>query len=49
VGNLVQQALGADVSELWLFDAAGRTHLGPADKLTLARQLVAEIAHRSAS
>jgi phosphopantothenoylcysteine decarboxylase/phosphopantothenate--cysteine ligase len=48
VGNLAQDAIGADTSELVLYDGSGRTPIGPADKLTLARRLIAEIAQRLA-
>ncbi len=46
VGNLVQQAVGSDASELVLFDDSGRQILPRADKLTLARQLMQRIAQR---
>jgi phosphopantothenoylcysteine decarboxylase/phosphopantothenate--cysteine ligase len=46
VGNLVQQAVGSDESELVLFDDSGRQTLPRADKLTLARQLMQRIAQR---
>ena len=46
VGNIGHQTFGSDHNELVLFDAGGTTHLAPADKLTLARQLVTEIARR---
>jgi phosphopantothenoylcysteine decarboxylase / phosphopantothenate---cysteine ligase len=46
VGNLVQQAIGSDDSELVLFDDSGRQTLPRADKLTLARQLMQRIAQR---
>jgi phosphopantothenoylcysteine decarboxylase / phosphopantothenate---cysteine ligase len=46
VGNLVQQAVGSDKSELVLFDDSGRQTLPRADKLTLARQLMQRIAQR---
>jgi len=42
--NLAQRALGADDSEITLFDDAGAHPLGPAPKLVLARQLVAHAA-----
>jgi len=44
VANLAQRALGADDSEITLFDEAGAHPLGPAPKLVLARQLVAHVA-----
>lgn len=44
VANLAQRALGADDSEVTLFDDAGRLPLGPAPKLELARALVAHVA-----
>jgi len=46
VGNLAQQAIGSDYSELVLFDDSGRQTLSHADKLTLARQLMQHIAQR---
>ncbi len=49
VGNLAQDAIGADSSELIVYDEEGRITLGPADKLTLARKLIAEIAQRISS
>jgi phosphopantothenoylcysteine decarboxylase/phosphopantothenate--cysteine ligase len=42
--NLAQRALGADDSELTLFDEAGTHGLGHAPKLVLARKLVAHVA-----
>jgi phosphopantothenoylcysteine decarboxylase/phosphopantothenate--cysteine ligase len=47
VGNLVQQAVGSDESELVLFDDSGRETLPRADKLTLARLLIKRIAQRN--
>jgi phosphopantothenoylcysteine decarboxylase/phosphopantothenate--cysteine ligase len=44
VANLAQRALGADDSEVTLFDDAGRHPLGPAPKLELAREIVAHVA-----
>jgi phosphopantothenoylcysteine decarboxylase/phosphopantothenate--cysteine ligase len=44
VANLAQRALGADESEVTLFDDAGRHPLGPAPKLELARGIVAHVA-----
>ena len=46
VANLGPATFGLDRNELLLVDAAGERALPPADKLTLARQLIAEIAAR---
>jgi phosphopantothenoylcysteine decarboxylase/phosphopantothenate--cysteine ligase len=46
VGNIGPQTFGQDDNTVILFDAAGHTVLPRADKLTLARQLVGEIARR---
>jgi phosphopantothenoylcysteine decarboxylase / phosphopantothenate---cysteine ligase len=46
VGNLGPATFGADDNVLLLVDADGQRELPRADKLTLARQLVAEIASR---
>ncbi|MCK9510716.1 MAG: bifunctional phosphopantothenoylcysteine decarboxylase/phosphopantothenate--cysteine ligase CoaBC [Pigmentiphaga sp.] len=46
VGNLAQHALGADDTELILFDEAGNQPLPRQSKLAAARSLVAEIARR---
>ena len=46
VGNIGHHTFGSDRNELVLFDAVGTVHLAPADKITLARQLVTEIARR---
>ena len=46
VANQVQQALGADSSELHLVDARGVTTLPRADKQEQARRLIAAIAER---
>ena len=46
VGNLATDAFGRDDNALTLYDADGRTSLPRADKLVLARQLVAAIATR---
>ncbi|MFZ5522642.1 MAG: bifunctional phosphopantothenoylcysteine decarboxylase/phosphopantothenate--cysteine ligase CoaBC [Pseudomonadota bacterium] len=46
VGNLAQQAIGNDDSELALFDDSGSHILPHANKLTLARQLMQHIAQR---
>lgn len=44
VGNLVQDGFGGDDNRVVLFDDQGTHPLPPADKLTIARQLVAHIA-----
>jgi len=49
VGNLAQHALGADDNALVLYDEHGISRLERADKLSLARQLVAAIAQRLAT
>jgi len=49
VGNLGPATFGRDDNALLLVDAAGDHPLPQADKLTLARQLVAEIASRLAA
>ncbi|WER45328.1 bifunctional phosphopantothenoylcysteine decarboxylase/phosphopantothenate--cysteine ligase CoaBC [Cupriavidus sp. WKF15] len=46
VGNIGHHTFGLDDNEIVLFDAAGMTRLPRADKLTLARQLVAAIGQR---
>jgi phosphopantothenoylcysteine decarboxylase/phosphopantothenate--cysteine ligase len=46
VGNIGPSTFGRDDNELVLFDAKGHRSLGKADKLTLARLLVDEIASR---
>lgn len=46
VGNIGHQTFGKDDNELVLFDDAGNVKLPRADKQTLARQLIAEIARR---
>lgn len=46
VGNLGHKTFGRDDNEVALFDPAGITRLPRADKLTLARQIVAAIAER---
>ena len=46
VGNIGHETFGKDKNELLLFDQQGTTHLPAADKLYLARRLVAEIASR---
>ena len=48
VGNIGPQTFGMDDNALLLVDAKGHVELPRADKLTLARQLVAEIAKRLA-
>ncbi|MHB1333884.1 MAG: bifunctional phosphopantothenoylcysteine decarboxylase/phosphopantothenate--cysteine ligase CoaBC [Sulfuriferula sp.] len=45
VVNRAQDALGSDSNELLLLDDTGQHLLPQADKLTLARQLIAHIAH----
>ncbi|KAF1046563.1 MAG: Coenzyme A biosynthesis bifunctional protein CoaBC [Herbaspirillum frisingense] len=49
VGNIGHQTFGRDDNALMLFDEQGHTSLPRADKQTLARQLVREIARRMAS
>ena len=46
VGNIGHETFGRDENELVLFDEDGHTSLPRADKQTLARQLIAEIARR---
>ena len=46
IGNIGHATFGHDENELVIFDANGHTHLPRADKQTLARQLIAEIATR---
>ncbi len=46
VGNLAQDALGADAAELVLFEDAGRQTWPRADKLSQARRLIAHVADR---
>ena len=46
VGNIGPQTFGQDDNTIILFDESGHTVLPRADKLTLARQLVSEIAKR---
>ena len=46
VGNIGHVTFGRDENELVLFDANGHQPLARADKQTLARQLIAEIASR---
>jgi phosphopantothenoylcysteine decarboxylase/phosphopantothenate--cysteine ligase len=46
VGNIGPQTFGQDDNTVILFDEIGHTVLPRADKLTLARQLVSEIAKR---
>lgn len=47
IGNLVQDSIGSDESDMVLYDDAGLMRLGRADKLTQARRLVVEIAART--
>ena len=49
VGNIGPATFGTDDNALLLVDAERATELGPAPKLTLARQLVAEIGVRLAT
>ncbi len=44
VGNLVQDGLGGDTNSVTLFDAAGAHVLPPAEKIDVARNIVAHIA-----
>jgi phosphopantothenoylcysteine decarboxylase/phosphopantothenate--cysteine ligase len=46
VGNIGHHTFGQDDNEIILFDESGHTVLPRADKLTLARQLISEIAKR---
>ena len=46
IGNLAQYTLGQDDGDLVLCDESGSFRIGRADKLTLARRLVGEIASR---
>jgi phosphopantothenoylcysteine decarboxylase/phosphopantothenate--cysteine ligase len=46
VGNIGPQTFGQDENPIILFDDTGHTVLPRADKLSLARQLVSEIAKR---
>ncbi|HYD79688.1 MAG TPA: bifunctional phosphopantothenoylcysteine decarboxylase/phosphopantothenate--cysteine ligase CoaBC [Paucimonas sp.] len=46
VGNIGPQTFGKNENELVLFDEHGHTHLPLADKQSLARQLIAEVARR---
>lgn len=46
VGNIGHQTFGQDDNELVLFDESGYKHLARADKPSLARQLISEIALR---
>ena len=46
IGNIGHQTFGFDHNEVTLFDENGTTRLARAEKLALARQLVAEIAKR---
>jgi phosphopantothenoylcysteine decarboxylase/phosphopantothenate--cysteine ligase len=49
VGNLVQEAIGADEAELLLVDRSGVRTLSKAPKLRQARLIVAEVARRLAT
>jgi phosphopantothenoylcysteine decarboxylase/phosphopantothenate--cysteine ligase len=49
VGNLGPATFGRDDNALMLVDAHGHRELPRADKLTLARELVADIARRLAT
>lgn len=46
VANLIQDGLGGDTNTIVLFDETGSHELPPASKISLARQLVAEIVKR---
>jgi phosphopantothenoylcysteine decarboxylase/phosphopantothenate--cysteine ligase len=46
VGNIGPETFGQDSNELVLFDETGHIRLPAADKQSLARQLIAEIASR---
>ena len=46
VGNIGADTFGRDDNTLLLVDTAGERSLGPADKLSLARELIREIANR---
>jgi phosphopantothenoylcysteine decarboxylase/phosphopantothenate--cysteine ligase len=46
VANHGPSTFGRDENQLLLVDAQGARHLPAADKLSLARQLVAELSHR---
>lgn len=46
VGNLVQQSMDGDFTELVLYDDRGRTSLSPQPKLQAARALISAIAQR---
>ena len=47
VGNLAQDVMDADVTEIVLYDERGRNALSPQPKLQAARALIATIAQRS--
>lgn len=47
VGNLAQDVMDADVTEIVLYDERGRNALSPQPKLQAARALIAAIAQRS--
>lgn len=46
VGNLTSDAFGRDQNAIVLFDESGHRALAPADKLSLARALIQEVASR---
>lgn len=46
VGNIGQNTFGSDDNSIVLFDEGGHQEIPPADKLALARQLIAEIGKR---
>lgn len=46
VGNIGQNTFGSDDNSIVLFDESGHQEIPPADKLALARQLIAEIGKR---
>jgi phosphopantothenoylcysteine decarboxylase/phosphopantothenate--cysteine ligase len=46
VANRAQDAIGSEANEVTLLDDVGSRPLPRMDKLSLARRLVAEIAHR---
>ena len=48
IGNLAQEAMDGDTTRMVLYDAQGHHPLPATDKLSAARQLVAEIAQRYA-
>jgi phosphopantothenoylcysteine decarboxylase/phosphopantothenate--cysteine ligase len=46
IANHGPSTFGEDHNQITLIDAAGETHLGPADKLSLARDLIREVSKR---